>query len=328
MRLFKYPDGMTPNLAAIAYTFAGHGVGLLAVASSSPTANLAGVLLLAHTLMISAYLLHECIHETLFTGHDGHRRLGTALCWMNGGCYAGFEELRKKHLHHHTDRMDPSNWAIVEGLRTGDPTLWRLTMALERLHLPAIEVWLRVYTVVRPFQEAQWRSHRGAVVFAVAVRLAAFGALLAWSQRAALLYAVAGVLAIVALRVLDAFHHTFELVELPDYDTPYSIPPAHDRAYEQTNTFSNLISERYPLLNVLLLNFVYHNAHHAKPGVPWHRLPALEAKLYGDDGRHRQSLAQGLVDFHRYRVTRLLDAPPPAGAPANLGAVAVSLLTP
>jgi omega-6 fatty acid desaturase (delta-12 desaturase) len=44
-----------------------------------------------------------------------------------------------------------------------------------------------------------------------------------------------------------------------------------------------VISFRYELPNWLVLNFGYHNAHHAKPTAPWYRLPALHRELFGDD---------------------------------------------
>ena len=46
-----------------------------------------------------------------------------------------------------------------------------------------------------------------------------------------------------------------------------------DRQYEEDNTYSNLLSTRYPWLNLLVLNFCYHNVHHNKPSEPWYRLP-------------------------------------------------------
>jgi fatty acid desaturase len=142
------------------------------------------------------------------------------------------------------------------------------------------------------------------------------------------LYALGGLLAIVGLRLLDGFHHTFDLVVLPDYDAAYGPPAGYDRTYEHTHTFSNVLSVRWPRSNVLLLNFVYHNAHHMKPGVPWHRLPALDRQLFGDDLRHRRPIGALLVDFHRYRLQRVVDSAGSQTGAVNMGAVQVSLLTP
>ena len=41
--------------------------------------------------------------------------------------------------------------------------------------------------------------------------------------------------------------------------------PARDRDYEEHNTYSNLLSQRFPVFNLLVLNFCYHNVHHHKP---------------------------------------------------------------
>jgi fatty acid desaturase len=100
--------------------------------------------------------------------------------------------------------------------------------------------------------------------------------------RALLLYGLAYVLFLHALNYFDAFHHTFEqhFVE-PDEALPMS---ARNAAYEQGNTYSNLISRRWPWLNLLVLNFGYHNAHHQRASVPWYRLPAYHRELYGRTG--------------------------------------------
>jgi fatty acid desaturase len=142
------------------------------------------------------------------------------------------------------------------------------------------------------------------------------------------LYAAAFLVAIVVSRFFDAFHHTFELVTLASYDEPYGPPAGRtemDRAYEDENTFSNVVSTRWPALNVLALNFPYHNAHHAKPGLPWHRLPELDRRLHGEGSLRRLPAGRMLVAFHRHRIARVLGSP--AVDPRLLGAVGVSLLT-
>ena len=68
--------------------------------------NVAGVLLTTHTLICSAYLIHECIHNTVFSGLKSNDRLGVALSWVNGACLADYQRLKKKHLRHHADRLD------------------------------------------------------------------------------------------------------------------------------------------------------------------------------------------------------------------------------
>jgi fatty acid desaturase len=105
------------------------------------------------------------------------------------------------------------------------------------------------------------------------------------------------------LNFFDAFHHTFEQYFV-EADEPV---PSHgrDRAYEQANTYSNLLSARHRWLNLLTLNFGYHNAHHERASVPWYRLPAYHRSLYGDESAAVMPLAELLRTWHRNRVKRV-----------------------
>jgi fatty acid desaturase len=224
----------------------------------------------------------------------------------------------RKHLHHHLDRVDPVAFDY-RALLASRPLARRVVVGLEWLHLPALELLLRAVSVARPFRQRAFAGERARVAGVVASRLLFAAALLALGPSTLALYAVAGLLFVVVARFGDAFHHTFELVVVPDYGLDFGPPPGKDRAYEQAHTFTNPVSVRWPALNLLLLNFVFHNAHHHKPGVPWHRLPDLDRRLYGDDRRRVAPLRRLLADFHRHRLARLGGAGP--------GAVGVSLLT-
>ena len=327
MTPFRYRDGALPNAIALGYTLVGHAGGVALLARGGVAGRVVGGLLVVHTLMLATYLVHECMHETLFRGRGMHARFGTTLAWLTGAGYAGFDTLRKKHLHHHLDRADPITLDFRSALAAASPPLRRTVLALEWMHFPALELWLRGYAVRLPFTVASGEG-RGRVIALVGSRLAAGGLLCVVSPCALLLYWVASVAALVATRFFDAFHHTFDLMLLDSSDAPFGAPAVKDRRYENANTYSNLLSSRWPSLNLLLLNFPYHNAHHAKPGVPWHRLPALDRGLYGADPRRILAARTLLGAFHRYRIERLLGVAtfPPVDE-RLLGATGVSLLT-
>ena len=146
------------------------------------------------------------------------------------------------------------------------------------------------------------------------------------------LYAVAWLLMVTVLRFADAYQHTYDaFAVLEDGQVPEDKP--RDRAYEQLNTYSNVVSARWPSLNLLLLNFSYHNAHHEKPVAPWYRLPALHAELYGSAYNQVIPMRDLLGSFHRYRLRRVLDddygavSEGPQKAEGFYGAVGVSFLT-
>jgi len=134
------------------------------------------------------------------------------------------------------------------------------------------------------------------------------------------------------LRFMDAFQHTYEVVASRSLDA-VAPDPRRDLRYEYENTYSNLVGERWWWLNLLVLNFPYHNAHHVRPSVPWYRLPALHRSLYGETDGQVIRCRDLLASYHRYRVARVLsqDYGTVAGsgnrAAGFLGAVGVSFLT-
>jgi hypothetical protein len=138
-----------------------------------------------------------------------------------------------------------------------------------------------------------------------------------------------------ALRFADAFQHTYDVFlesEIALTDGKVKDGKLRDRAYEQANTFSNLVSIQFPWLNLLLLNFPYHNAHHEKPILPWHELPALHKKMFGDSVVLPViPMSKLLSAYHRHRVTRLQSDNygilSNESANAFIGAAGVSFLT-
>ena len=66
-----------------------------------------------------------------------------------------------------------------------------------------------------------------------------------------------------------------------------------------------MLSLRYPCLNLLVLNFGYHNAHHADMNLPFYRLPEKHRELTGDDPDDVIPLLSQLRVYHRNRVRRV-----------------------
>jgi len=134
------------------------------------------------------------------------------------------------------------------------------------------------------------------------------------------------------LRFMDAFQHTYEVFASNSLQAAPS-DPKRDLRYEYENTYSNLIAERCWWLNLLVLNFAYHNAHHVRPTLPWYRLRALHGSLYGAKDRQVIACRELLASYHRHRVARIFanDCGSVAAsgnrAGSFLGAVGVSFLT-
>jgi fatty acid desaturase len=163
------------------------------------------------------------------------------------------------------------------------------------------------------------------------VRGALLLALAWWSVKAFALNWLATLLFLHVLNFFDTFHHTFDQYFVsPDQALA---PVARERGYEQANTYSNLISNRHPWLNLLTLNFGYHNAHHHRASLPWYRLPKLHRDLYGEDTPAVMPLRELLRTWHRHRVRRVCGqdygtlGQGPGRADSFIGAHGVSFLT-
>jgi fatty acid desaturase len=314
----------------LGYVFIGWLGSFALMASHSVVADILGVLLCAHTMVLAAYLIHEAAHQTLFVSRRGNRWVGEAMnCIASSGC-ASFERIRHIHIRHHLDRADLVCFDFKDLMRR-HPLVRRMLQGLEWAYIPAVEILMHLQVLVRPFFVPAQRRHLPRVLFMLGLRLALLILLVSWSRRAALLYGLAVLLELHVLNFFDGFHHTFEqFVVQPEEAVSMA---GRDRAYEQGNTYSNLVSDRFHWLNMLTLNFGYHNAHHQRPSLPWWRLPALHREMYGERSLAVMPLRELLATWHRNRVRRVYTddygavGAGPDRAASFVGAHGVSFLT-
>lgn len=302
---FRYEDGIIPNTLLLGYIFISYLVGILLIVNPSFVFNLIGLLLLIISLVLSAYVIHEAAHGTIFYSVGANHRCAMVMGWLNGSCFASFADLRRKHMRHHRDRADVITFDYKAFLRAGPSWLRNLVLFLEWAYIPAVEFIMRGYVMILPFIDSTRVADRKRIISVLVLRLLFFTGLAWVSLKALVLYIVAYLIFITVLRFADSYQHTYDAIAiLAEGCVPGN--KLRDRAYEQNNTYSNLVSVRYPFLNLLLLNFSYHNAHHEKPGVPWYRLPSLHLELYGDVSENIIPMSRLLSGFHKYRVKRIL----------------------
>jgi fatty acid desaturase len=332
--LFRYADGRLPNTLAIGYTLFGYVGGIALLFAGSAWLNALGTLLLAHAMIIAAYLIHEFAHGSIFSVPRHNVWAGNLCSWMAGSCYAEFQDLRKKHMRHHVDRADVITFDSKAFLLACPGWVRRLVLALEWAYIPAVELIMHGYVIVLPFITGndKHRARRRQVALTLAVRGLLFTVMGLVSLKALALYLLAWLIMLSVLRFADAYQHTYDaFAVLEEGAVPDDKP--RDRRYEQQNTFSNVVSLRWPALNLLLLNFSYHNAHHEKPVAPWYRLPRLHEELYGSAYAQVIPMRQLLGPFHRHRLKRVLSddygvvGEGPGKAEGFYGAVGVSFLT-
>ena len=327
---FKNVESVLPNSLAFGFAIFGYALGVLMLFSSQWLINAAGVFLTAQSLIISAYLVHEFSHWSIFKTPESNRRWGTVMSWINGSCYSTFEEIRSKHMHHHVDRADVLTFNVQHLMRDMPSFAKNLIKLLEWMYIPALEILMHFLVIILPFIKPEWHYKRLRLMGVMLIRAPLF-ILMAWlSIKAWLLYFLAYGIMLTALRFADAFQHTYDV--FLQSDGKIADGKLRNRAYEQANTFSNLTSLQCPLLNLFFLNFTYHNAHHEKPVVPWHQLPQLHQQLFGySTVLPIIPMSKLLKAYHLHRVTRLQSNDygelNNSSANAFIGAAGVSFLT-
>ena len=305
--VIKDPSGLRYYGAAVIYATAMWIAGFAGLLSSSWAVNAVAMLALAHSMIIAAYLIHECGHNLVFRRAAHNARLGRFMSWLCGASYGTYEDIRYKHFRHHVDNDDVV-WFDYDGFFRRHPVVTQVTRALEWVYVPAHDLILHGVMVLTSFVIPQRRDQRVRNVFVILVRGGIFLALLVLVPRAAILYVIAYLLMMHVLRFMDSVQHDYGYnTTLFEYVEP---PHKGDTAWEQAHTFSNPISLRWPRLNWLVLNFGYHNAHHADMNVPFYRLPELHRELTGNDPARVIPFAAQLRLYHRNRVSRVYNPQP------------------
>ncbi|MBT8082970.1 MAG: fatty acid desaturase [Gammaproteobacteria bacterium] len=303
----KDPLGLRWYGAAVLYAVAMYALGFAGLFSSSVAVNTLATLALAHGMIVAAYLVHECAHNLIFRRNRHNAWLGRFLSWLCGAAYGTYEDVRYKHFRHHVDNDDVV-WFDYDAFFERHPLVTRVTRVLEWCYIPAHDLVMHGIMMLTSFVIPQRRDQRARNVSVILVRGGIFLALLVFAPKVALLYAVAYLLMMHVLRFMDSVQHDYGYnTTLFEYADP---PHKGDSAWEQAHTFSNPISLRLPWLNLLVLNFGYHNAHHADMHSPFYRLPQLHEDLTGNDPARVVPFLAQLKLYHRNRVRRVCNEQP------------------
>jgi len=304
--VMREPEGLLPNSLALGYAVTAQLLGLFLITRGQLVAILPGILLTTHSMVIAAYLIHECAHMNLFRARAMNRWSGELMAWVAGAAYTSFGRIRHFHIRHHRDRADVARFDYKVFLLNRPRWVRKLVYGLEWAYVPVIELIMHAQVLVRPFTDVALKGERLRVLLVLGSRAALFLVLFSLQPWALLWFALAYLLFITVLNFGDAFHHTYDQLFVTDDNEPVPMD-GKDRAYEQSHTYSNLVSPAHPWLNLLTLNFGYHNAHHERASVPWYRLPALHRELFAGEDRQLLPYRQLWRTYHHNRLARILD---------------------
>lgn len=306
-RLFKEQDGRLYYGAAASYALIAYALGFAGLFDSHWAINCLATLLLAHAMIIAAYLIHECGHNLVFANSRHNAVLGRFMSWLCGSAYGTYEDMRYKHFRHHVDN-DDAVWFDYDRFFEEHAVVTRIVRFMEWFYIPAHDLVMHVVMVLTSFIIPQRRNQRARNVTVILIRGGVFTALVVFAPKVAFYYVVAYLIMMHVLRFMDSVQHDYPYnTTLFNYEKP---PHKGDFEWEQRHTFSNPLSLRFPKLNWLTLNFGYHNAHHADMNVPWYRLPQRHFEMTGNDPDLVIPFMSQLKLYHHNRVRRVYNAQP------------------
>lgn len=300
----KEPMGRWYYGGAVLYASVGYVAGFAGLFAAHWAINLAATLWLAHAMVIAAYLIHECGHNLVFHRHKDNAKLGEFLSWLCGASYGTYEDMRYKHFRHHVDNDDVVCFDY-DAFFERHPLFTRFIKILEWFYIPAHDfIVMHGVMVFSSFAIPERRNQRVRNLAVILIRGGLFVTLLVLFPKVAALYVVAYMLMIHVLRFMDSVQHDYGY-HLTLYEPTVKPPHKGDKEWEQEHTFSNTLTLRYPKMNWLVLNFGYHNAHHADMNVPFYRLPELHREMTGDDPSYVIPFWSQIKLYHSNRVGRV-----------------------
>ena len=300
--VFNEPKGASYHGGALLYTAVMSCLGSVGLFSANWVVNIVSMCCLAHGMTIAAYMIHEASHNTVFRTNEANAKLGVILTWVCGASYGTFQDIRYKHFRHHVDNDDVVWFDYTKFFRQ-HPIFTKIVQVLEYLYIPAHDLLMHFIMVFSSFCIPQRRDQRARNVKVICIRGGIFVSILYLYPKAAILYAIAYMIMMQILRFMDSLQHDYGYHLTLFSDEP--APLKGDFAYEQAHTFSNPHTLQPDWINWLTLNFGYHNAHHARPVVPWYELPNLHRQLYGTSQDRVIPLSAQLKICHRFRVERV-----------------------
>jgi fatty acid desaturase len=158
-QLLRQPEGLAWHGGAAAYAVTGYAVGFAGLFHASWLINIPAIFLLAHAMIVAAYMIHECGHNLVFNSIRHNAMLGRIMSSLCGADYGTYEDMRYKHFRHHVD-IDDAVWFDYEKFFAERPYVLRMTQVLEWFYIPAHDLIMHFIMVFASFIIPQRKSQR------------------------------------------------------------------------------------------------------------------------------------------------------------------------
>lgn len=284
------------NILVITYTLTAYYGGMILLLCSSVWLNVIGTILVGHGLVYAAFLGHELLHGSIFKKRKLNELTAGIIRWITGMCYVPFHQAAHGHIRHHLGIKSKvkGKRPMVALLALPKPILVGVVI-LEWLYFPIVTFLYLWWRNLSPFWQGEPWPQKLRVLLLILARGTMFTLVGMISFKALSLYFLAYIAMIMIARFNQAFEHTSGYTDDPQSQVSFT-------------TFSPLISQKYPWLDLLVLNFSYHNAHHILMSCPWYYLPALDRHVFQGHQAHHLAWANLLRNYHLFRLTRLFSS--------------------
>ena len=240
--------------------------------------NVMATLLLAHGMIIAAYMIHECGHNMVFNHSRHNAYLGTLHELACAALLTARTRTCATSIFGTMSIMTMSSGSTTTGFSARHPFLTRVTRVLEWFYIPAHDLIMHGVMVLTSFVIPQRRDQRMRNVAVILVRGGIFVALLIVAPKVALLYVLAYLIMMHVLRFMDSVQHDYGYnTTLFEYVKP---PHKGDTEWEQRHTFSNPHQSALSQAELAGPQFRLPQRTSCKDmNMPFYRLPELHREL-------------------------------------------------
>jgi len=260
------------NIFLLIFIFTSYFLGIFLLTQFHYLFSFLAIPILSFSMILAWYLSHDCAHYLVVPTRNWNKFIGEILSWINGFSYFRFSNYSRDHLRHHFEHVDFLGTDVQKTLAHLSSLTRKTILFLEYGYIPVLHFLIKTKGIYDILIGADKR-YRHRVLLILLARIFFITWISISNIHALLFYLLCISIRIHCVRFVDAFQHSYAEID----PNVRSMPK--DKIFEQKNTFSFPIASKYKFLNLLILNFGFHNAHHAIPSCPWYNLQKLHVVL-------------------------------------------------
>ena len=299
-----------PNAILVPSIFLLYGIGaFLSIQGEHLWALPLSTILLTTSLLWAWYLAHDCAHLSVLRTKMANDLLGESLSLINGVSYTEFNAYRNDHVRHHSEKIDLLGVDLRKYSKHIGKNARKTLVLFESIYIPILFVVIKYATIVEVVQHGA-KAKKLRALASVVVNWSLYLILVHISKFAAIPLLFAVCIRINVVRFVDAFQHSYSQIDPASRDRN-----RRNREYEFVNTFSIPVAKKFHWLNLFILNFGFHGAHHIAPTCPWYLLPRLNNVIQKSHSFSQAKSTAGrewdismialIKNYHKHRIKRI-----------------------